>query len=139
MDIPIGRKASRRERGRAQSDTIELRQVAEYLDQLYVYEDYDDDDYPSSHEGLAAGFILYMPFGKGVSRFVLEGAPGQGNSKPHFRLSVSTAKSRDFNNLRFPYQTHTPLAIGSQIEECSGSSPNEGVHRRLYLRPSHNG
>ena len=140
VNIPIGHKATRPERGHAQSDTRELRQVEEYLDQLHEYEDYDDDDdYPSSHEGLVAGFLLHMPFGKGVSRFVLKGAPGQGKSKPRFRLSVSTAQSRYFNNLRLPYQTHTPLAIGSQIEECSGSSPNEGVRRRLYFRFFHNG
>ena len=139
VDIQIGRKASYRERRRAQSDTRELRQVEEYLDQLCEYENYDDDDDPSSHEGLTAGFLLHMPIGKGVSRFAFESAPGQGKPKPHFRLSVSTSKSRYFNNLRLPYQAHTPLAIGSQIEECSGSSPNEGVRRRLYFRSSHNG
>ena len=30
-------------------------------------------------------------------------------TKPRFRPSVSTAKSRYFNNLRLPYQTHTLL------------------------------
>ena len=29
-------------------------------------------------------------------------------TKPRFRPSVSTAKSRYFNNLRLPHQTHTP-------------------------------
>ncbi len=81
IDIPVGHKASRRERGRAQSETKELRQVEEYLDRLYEFEDFDEDDgYQSIHHGLAACFLLNMPFGKGTSRFVLEGAPGQGKS-----------------------------------------------------------
>ena len=33
-------------------------------------------------------------------------------TKPRFRPSVSTAKSRYFNNLRLPHQTHTPKDIG---------------------------
>ena len=81
VDIPVGHKLSRRERNQFQSNSKEVREVQEYLDQLYEYDEYEDEiDYPFKHAGLAAGFLLHMPFGKGVSRFVLEGAPGQGKS-----------------------------------------------------------
>ena len=81
VDLPIGHKISRRERNRPQTNLSEIRELDEYLDQLYDYEDYEgEDDPPFSHDGSAAAFLLHMPFGKGVSRFVLEGAPGQGKS-----------------------------------------------------------
>ena len=81
VDLPVGHKMSRRERNRRQSTVREIRELDEYLDQLYDYEEYErEDESPFSHDGLAAAFLLNMPFGKGVSRFVLEGAPGQGKS-----------------------------------------------------------
>lgn len=81
VDIPIGHKALHRSRNRTQGATRELREVEQYLDQLGDDFDYGDDDaHPFEHGGLAAGFLLHMPFGSGVSRFVLEGAPGQGKS-----------------------------------------------------------
>lgn len=39
-----------------------------------------DHAFPFDHSGLAGAFLLQMPFEKGVSRFVVEGAPGQGKS-----------------------------------------------------------
>ena len=83
VDIPIGHKANRRERREVESIVRQSREMEEYLDQLYEHQDYDDDeddDYPYKNGGLAADFLLHMPFGKGVSRFVIEGAPGQGKS-----------------------------------------------------------
>ena len=81
VDLPIGHKTSRQERSRPQSNVKEVRALDVYLDQLYDYDDYEgEDDSPFSHDGLAAAFLLHMPFGRGVSRFVLEGAPGQGKS-----------------------------------------------------------
>ena len=81
VDIPIGHKSSRKDRNQWQDSTKETRDMHEYLDQLYDYDDDDDEDeFPFKHDGQAAGFLLHMPFGKGVSRIVLEGAPGQGKS-----------------------------------------------------------
>ena len=81
VDIPIGHKISRRDWDQARNNTKVTREIREYLDQLYEYDEYDDEfDFPFKHEGLAAGFLSHMPFGSGVSRFVLEGAPGQGKS-----------------------------------------------------------
>ncbi len=55
-----------------------------YLDQLGDFENYGDyafvPDDPFDHSGLAAAFLLQVPFFPGVSRLVLEGAPGQGKS-----------------------------------------------------------
>ena len=81
VDLPIGHKGSRLERKRVQGNIKEVREIDQYLDQLDEDDEYEnDDDPPFNHGGLAAGFLLHMPFGKGVSRFVLEGAPGQGKS-----------------------------------------------------------
>ena len=81
VDIPIGHKGiyrKRREEHRKGSETSEFEQ---YLDQLNVDEDYEfDDDNLSEQDRLATRFLLNIPFLKGVSRFVLEGAPGQGKS-----------------------------------------------------------
>ena len=54
---------------------------ADYLDQLTIdIALFDENEYPFAHGGLAAAFFQLLPFAKGVSRFVLEGAPGQGKS-----------------------------------------------------------
>ena len=51
------------------------------VSQLAAYEEYEfEEDHPFRHGGLAAGFLLQLPLSRGVSRFVLEGAPGQGKS-----------------------------------------------------------
>ena len=51
---------------------------------------------------------------------VTKSSPGMAIvTKPRFRPSVSTAKSRYFNNLRLPYQTHTR----PKAESVSTSSP----------------
>ena len=96
VDIPVGRKLSRREQNQFHSNIKELREVREYLDQLYEYEEEEEElDFQSlsKHNGLAAGFLLHMPFGEGVSRFVLEGAPGQGKSTvTQFLCQVNRSK-----------------------------------------------
>ena len=53
----------------------------DYLEQLTIdMALFDEGEYPFDHGGLAAAFFQLLPFEKGVSRFVLEGAPGQGKS-----------------------------------------------------------
>ena len=77
VDIPIGPKGSPRDSKRGQRTHPAEGIIERYLEQL-AFE--TDEDHPFDHAGLAAGFLLHMPFGKGVSRLVLEGAPGQGKS-----------------------------------------------------------
>ena len=50
-----------------------------YVSQL-VADDDPDEPLHFEHHGLAAAFLLQMPLQPRVSRFVLEGAPGQGKS-----------------------------------------------------------
>ena len=80
VDIPIGQKGSRRDGRRDQRTHSTDNEIDRYLEQLDERLDFDEDDHPFQHQGLAAGFLFHMPFGKGVSRLVLEGAPGQGKS-----------------------------------------------------------
>ena len=81
VDIPIGLKGSRSEGTRVQRTHTPKGITARYLQQ--VEEDLEvenEEDHPYIHGGLAAGFLLHIPFEKGVTRLVLEGAPGQGKS-----------------------------------------------------------
>jgi len=81
VDVPIGHKLSRPGRKGTQSNVAEIREAEEYLDQLHYYDEFEhEEDDSGGHGGLAAGFLLHMPYGRGVSRLVLEGAPGQGKS-----------------------------------------------------------
>ena len=81
VDIPLGHKGSRRETERGQSRHTSEGVIDRYLEQLDENWEFEsEDDQSFSHGGLAAGFLLHMPFGSGVSRIVLEGAPGQGKS-----------------------------------------------------------
>ena len=84
IDLPIGHKKLQNEqnKSRLNFNTVDLTEIEAYLSELDFY---DDDDFvnettPSEHSGLAGAFLLQMPFGTGVSRFVIEGAPGQGKS-----------------------------------------------------------
>ena len=81
VDIPIGQKDSHREGKRVRRQHSTESALNRYLEQLDEDVEFEtEEDHPFDHRGLAAGFMLHMPFGKGVSRLVLEGAPGQGKS-----------------------------------------------------------
>ena len=81
VDIPIGNKGSRRERKGMHGNIKEVREIEQYFAKLEENEEYDSEvDHLLNHGSFAAGFLLNMPFVRGVSRFVLEGAPGQGKS-----------------------------------------------------------
>ena len=81
VDSPIGHKGSHREGKRVQRAHAAEGLINQYLEQLDEDLEFEtEEDHPFNHSGLAAGFLLHMPFGKGVSRLVLEGAPGQGKS-----------------------------------------------------------
>ena len=75
VDIPIGHKGSLRENRRTKRTHSIDPVIDRYLEEL---DDEYEEDHPFQHQGLGAGFLLHMPFGRGVSRMVLEGAPGQG-------------------------------------------------------------
>ena len=55
-------------------------------------------------------------------------------TKPRFRPSVSTAKSRYFNNLRLPYQTHTPYVFPSPSDSRRSLSSNIPLWRAVRRR-----
>lgn len=92
-----------------------------YLDQLDEEIDFDfEDDHPFKHGGLAAGFLLQMPYQKGVIRLVLEGAPGQGKSTvTQFlcqvnRLKLLPARRSELESVAFVHSsasTRTPFRI----------------------------
>ena len=80
-DIPIGHKGSLRESLTSRRSIYDDGDLSNHLEQLD--EDFDlefEELHPFPHNGLAAAFLLHMPFGTGVTRLVLEGAPGQGKS-----------------------------------------------------------
>ena len=83
IDLPLGRKQSAHVRSRtaAPLPTSSPGSTEQYLTTLDIYTGEDRVDAPpSSHAGLAASFYLQMPLAAGVTRIVLEGAPGQGKS-----------------------------------------------------------
>ena len=81
VDVPIGLKGGSRKRREEHRNSTEQSDLEQYLTQLNVDEDFEyDDDYMSEHDSLATNFLLNIPVQSGVSRFVLEGAPGQGKS-----------------------------------------------------------
>ena len=83
IDLPLGRKQADHTRSRtaAPLPTSSPRSTEEYINTLDIYSGEDRVDAPpSSHAGLAASFCLQMPLNAGVTRIVLEGAPGQGKS-----------------------------------------------------------
>ena len=82
VDLPLGRKRPQIERNRRDRFPVEgLNDIGAYIRQLDFDEDYEfESENPFDHSGLAAAFLLKMPLVEGVTRFVLEGAPGQGKS-----------------------------------------------------------
>ena len=81
VDIPIGQKGSHPDGTQVQRTHTSEGVIAQYLQQLDEDLEFEtEEDHPFNHGGLAAGFLLHMPFGNGVTRLVLEGAPGQGKS-----------------------------------------------------------
>ena len=83
VDLPLAEKSRRDDSDRGQR-VPRLGLPADLdasVSQLAAYEEYEfDGDHPFRHAGLAAAFLLQLPLSGGVSRFVLEGAPGQGKS-----------------------------------------------------------
>ena len=83
VDLPLGNKRTQNEqnRHRRQIHVADAIDIDSYVSQLDTYEDYErEEENPFNHSALAAAFLLQMPLWKGVSRFVVEGAPGQGKS-----------------------------------------------------------
>ena len=83
VDLPIAEKAGRdsdRPGHRVPHPALPA-DLDVYVSQLSTPHDYDTQEvHPFPHAALAAAFFLQMPLAQGVSRFVLEGAPGQGKS-----------------------------------------------------------
>lgn len=77
VDLPIGHKHDQPADKARRRRLPDVEAVEQYVALL---RDVDNDEDTIDPRLLAASFFLRMPFGKGVSRFVLEGAPGQGKS-----------------------------------------------------------
>ena len=72
VDLPVRNKRSRKDRNRARQTRLHYhRDVQMYL---------EDESTDEAQTSLAAESWLQMPLSADVSRFVLEGAPGQGKS-----------------------------------------------------------
>ena len=82
VDLPLDLKRLRTERNHRHRNNVgELSEFDAYIGQFDLGENLNfDQEFPFDHSGLAGAFLLQMPLGKGVSRFVIEGAPGQGKS-----------------------------------------------------------
>lgn len=82
VDLPIGLKNRRKDRDHQHSPST-LHFAAEltlHLSRLDVDRSPSDEDRTDDRSRLAAAFLLRTPLTQGVSRFVMEGAPGQGKS-----------------------------------------------------------
>lgn len=82
VDSPIGPKQSQIEQNqpRHHFHVNSSSDIDSYIDQLDFIDDLEEETVQFSHSGLAGAFLLQMPLGTGVSRLVIEGAPGQGKS-----------------------------------------------------------
>ena len=82
VDLPIGLKARRTDRQRPHpTSTLEFAtELTLHLSRLDVDRSTEDEDNTEDRSRLAAAFLLRAPLTQGVSRFVIEGAPGQGKS-----------------------------------------------------------
>ena len=82
VDLPIGHKQSQIDQDQRHHHfhMHSPGDVNAYVYQLDFEDDLEDEIMPFAHSGLAGAFLLQMPLSAGVSRFVLEGAPGQGKS-----------------------------------------------------------
>ena len=120
VDLPLGHKQMQLESApeSLESDTATRDPFQLYVDQL-VDAEYDlDEDNPFPHSGQAAAFFLQMPHIKGVSRFVLEGSPGQGKS------TVT----------QFLCQVHRLRLLGNQGELQSLSNKHTDTPTRVPFR-----
>ena len=82
VDLPLDYKRPRIEQNLQLRFPIGIPgDIDAYVSQLDFDENYEgEQENPFGHSGLAGAFLLQMPLRKGVTRFVVEGAPGQGKS-----------------------------------------------------------
>ena len=83
VDLPLAHKRPliEQEHRRRRFSMNDSRDIDDYINRLHAFEDYGfEDEHPFNNSGLAGSFLLQMPLSKGVSRIVIEGAPGQGKS-----------------------------------------------------------
>ena len=122
VDLPIGlkRRETDRERRQYSPRSDMSRDFDSYLKQLDIIGEYDLENHnPFIHSGLAAAFLLQMPIVGGVSRFVLEGAPGQGKSTVtqficqvnRLRLLKKESELKDVEDKHKHGPTRTPFRL----------------------------
>ncbi len=112
VDLPLGHKRQRTEQNTPvdmDDDDIEEK-LGDYINQLNS--EFERDN-PFDHSGLAAAFLLQMPPQKGVSRLVVEGAPGQGKSTvTQFLCQVNRLRLLQKNNeLKRIDSLHKPALV----------------------------
>ncbi len=123
VDLPLGQKHPQDDRVRRQRGPrlAAPEDIDAYLSQLESSEDFDlEAVHPFYHSGLAGAFLLQMPLIAGVSRFVLEGAPGQGKSTvTQFICQVNRLKILNKENeLRYvdDEHKHGPLRAPFRVD-----------------------
>lgn len=85
VDLPLGKKGPQNETSRTDGGSrLEIpKTLDQYIGQLDIDED-DDYEFEEPHllqpRKQAAAFLLQMPICDGVTRLILQGAPGQGKS-----------------------------------------------------------
>lgn len=137
VDVPIGIKrqtSEHKHRHRANAD--DRSEIEAYIGQLELKEDFEIDQEISSDQSLLAGaFLLQIPQKNGVSRFVIEGAPGQGKSTvTQFLCQMNRLrllkKDNDLVKIKDLHKTgmvRTPFRIDMQLYATwvSGGDPFE--------------
>lgn len=103
-----------------------------YVSQL-LSDDDPDAPIPFEHQGLAAAFLLQMPLRKGISRFVLEGAPGQGKSTvSQFICQVHRLrllqKASELRNVAPDHKDGVPTRTPFRVDLRHYASWVSGVH-----------
>ena len=98
VDLPLGHKRQRTEQNTpVDMDDDDIKDAfGDYISQLNS--EFEREN-PFDHSGLTAAFLLQMPLQKGVSRFIIEGAPGQGKSTvTQFLCQVNRLRLLQKNN-----------------------------------------
>lgn len=122
VDLPLGatrRYDSHRDRTPGVRRSNVSGELDAYLRQLDEKHERTESN-PHGHSGLAAAYFLHMPLMKGVMRFVLEGAPGQGKSTvTQFICQVNRLrllnKDTELESVHVTYRT-TPIRAPFRID-----------------------
>lgn len=135
VDLPIGHKSPRGGRARGhESSAAGSSEIDAYVNQLDFEDDLESEvEWTADHRGLAGAFLLNMPSAQGVSKFVVEGAPGQGKSTVtqflcqvhRLRLLKKDVELRRINELHKAALTRVPFRV--DLRDYAAWVSEEGV------------